>query len=161
MIVMCYGQRGIPVVLFDSLASPPLVSPELYEHLILPYHQSVFQMMIDLGIIIRPLIIGGDSSAILSLCQASGANLLLLDYTITQERLAATLQVPGPCAWRINLSPQLVAEETPQQIARDTQRILGLAQQYGNVVVGTGILASNTPLRHIQVIRDTITAKGR
>jgi len=160
MIVMCYGRRGIPVVVFDSLAAPPLVSPDIYEHLILPYHQSIFQCLIDLGIVIRPLIIGGDSSAILGLCQQSGANLLLLDYTIAQERLPAILETPGPCAWRINLSPQVVAEHTSQEIARHTQRILALAQQYGNVVVGTGILPLNTPLQHIQVIRETIASTG-
>jgi uroporphyrinogen-III decarboxylase len=160
MIVKCYGQRGIPVVVFDSLASPPLVSPELYEHLILPYHQSIFQRMIDLGLVIRPLIIGGDTCAILDLCQASGANLLLLDYAIAQERLPALLERPGTCAWRINLSPQLVAEKTPQEIARETQRILALARQFGNVVVGTGILALNTPLDHIQAIRESICSSS-
>jgi uroporphyrinogen decarboxylase len=157
-IVSCYGRRGIPVVLFDSLAAPPLVSPDIYECLILPYHQSIFQCLIDLGVVVRPLIIGGDTLAILDLCQQSGANLLLLDYTIAQERLPALLGIPGPCAWRINLSPQLVAEHTPQEIACHTQGIMTLAQEFGNVVVGTGILAPNTPLDHIQAIRKTISS---
>ena len=78
--------------------------------------------------------------------------------SIAQEHLPALLGISGPCAWRINLSPQVVAEQTHQEIARDTQRILALAQQYGNVVVGTGILPLNTPLNHIQAIRESITS---
>lgn len=155
-IVTCYGQRGIPVVVFDSLAAPPLVSPDMYQGLILPYHQSIFQCLLDLGVTMRPLIIGGDTVAILDLCRQSGANLLLLDFPIALERLPALLETPGPCAWRINLSPQLVAERTPQQIVQATQHILSLAKRYGNVVVGTGIVPLNTPLKHIRAIRDCI-----
>lgn len=160
MIVTCYAERGIPVAVFDSLAGPPLVSPDIYEGLILPYHQSIFRRLIDWGIAIRPLIIGGDTSALLGLYPRSGANLLLLDYAIELNRLPVVLETPGACAWRINLSPQLVAEHTPQQIGHATRKILALAQQYGNVIVGTGILPLNTPLSHIQAVRDTIVTQG-
>lgn len=157
MIVTQYCRQHTPVVVFDSLAAPPLVSPDVYRQLVLPFHQRIFQTMVDMKMAVRPLIIGGDTRVLLDDYTNTGANLLLLDFTIPVSELPSILE--RFCgAFRINLSPQTIAEGSLEDIEAATLELLKMVSSYPNVILGTGILPVHTPPINITHIKTFLQA---
>ncbi|MDP2915160.1 MAG: uroporphyrinogen decarboxylase family protein [Candidatus Aminicenantes bacterium] len=76
-----YVERGLGIILFDSHAAPPLVSPSLYRSLILPPTADVVGYFREaLGLPLVPYIIGGDTSGILEAILETGTNNILCDF---------------------------------------------------------------------------------
>ena len=147
--------EGQDVVVFDSLASPPLVSPELYNDLIFPFHQQIFDHLIKRQVQIRPLIMGGNTLAVLEKLAQTGANQLLLDYNIPLKEARQALE-KYDMAFRINIDPSLVAYSNQNQIAAQLEKVFNFLGHSSNLLIGTGILANDTPLENIQYINNCI-----
>ena len=151
-----YIDEGQDVVIFDSLASPPLISPEIYNNLIFPFHQRIFEFMKNNGMQIRPLIMGGNTMPIMEKLTKTGANQLLLDYIIPLKDTRAILD-QQKLAFRINIDPAVIAGENQSLIDAHMEKILKYIGQRPNLIIGTGILLKNTPLKNIQFVRDFIS----
>jgi len=150
-----YLEKNLDVVVFDSLASPPLISPEIYRDLIFPFHKYIFDFMIGRGVEIRPLIMGGNTLSILEFLSKTGANQLLLDYNIPLADVKTVLNKYN-LAFRLNIDPDLVSRNNQEQIANHLRQIVDVVGHNPNLLIGTGILMRNVPLRNIQFIRDFI-----
>ena len=148
-----YIQEKQDVVIFDSLASPPLVSPEIYTDLILPFHQRIFEYMRKNEMEIRPLIMGGNTLPIIEKLTTTGANQLLLDYTIPLNE-AKVITDQYNLAFRINIDPAIVAHHDLGQLSDQINQIFTIIGPQPNLIIGTGILLTNTPLKNIQFIRN-------
>lgn len=147
---------GEDVVLFDSLASPPLISPEIYGDLIFPFHERIFEFLKNAGVENRPLIMGGNTLPIMDQLTKTGANQLLLDYVIPLNDMGAVLDQYN-MAFRINIDPGLVACNDQIQIAIQIKKVFEFLGHRSNLLIGTGILAKETPLENIQFIKEFIT----
>ena len=86
----------------------------------------------------------------------TGANQLLLDYVIPLKDMGAVLD-QYKLAFRINMDPGLVASHDQNQIANQINKIFGSLGHRPNLLLGTGILAKETPLENIQFIKEYIT----
>ena len=148
-----YIDESQDVVIFDSLASPPLLSPEIYSDLIFPFHQRIFEFMKNSGMKIRPLIMGGNTLPMMDKLMETGANQLLLDYTIPLEDVKEVLDSYN-LAFRINIDPAVVAQEHQDFIGEKIDEIFRSLGHRPNLILGTGILLKNTPLENIQFIRN-------
>ena len=151
-----FVEAGEDVVIFDSLASPPLISPEIYDDLIFPFHHRIFEFLKNAGVQNRPLIMGGNTLPIMDQLTKTGANQLLLDYVIPLKDMGAVLD-QYKLAFRINIDPGLVACNDQNQIANQITKIFGFLGHRSNLLIGTGILAKETPLENIQFIKEYIT----
>jgi len=152
-----YVDVGQDVVIFDSLASPPLISSAIYDDLIFPFHQKIYQFMIKRGIQIRPLIIGGNTLPIMEKLTATGANQLLLDFVIPIKDMLPVLE-RHDLAFRINLNPYDVAHNNPHILMGKMDELFKTISHSPNILVGTGILSKDTPIGNIRLIRDRISA---
>jgi len=150
-----YLDEGLDVVVFDSLAAPPLISPEIYRDLVRPFHQKIFQYLSNRGVQIRPLIMGGNTLPIIGYLSKSGANQLLLDYKIPIQDTKIILE-QSDLAYRVNIDPAIIANHDPGYIGERLRQILGELGHYPNLLLGTGILMPNTPLENIQFVRNFI-----
>ena len=150
-----YLDKNLDIVVFDSLASPPLISPEIYRDLIFPFHKYIFDFMLDRGVKIRPLIMGGNTLSILEFLCKTGANQLLLDYNIPLVDVKSILDKYN-LAFRVNIDPDLVSGNSQEQIANHLRQIAEVVGHNPNLLIGTGILMRNVPLRNIRFIRDFI-----
>jgi uroporphyrinogen decarboxylase len=150
-----YLEKGLDVVVFDSLASPPLLSPEIYRDLIWPFHRKIFEFMIERGVQIRPLIMGGNTLPVIGYLSKTGANQLLLDY-IVPVRDAKTILDQSDLAYRVNIDPAIIANPDPGNIADYLRQVLGELNYYPNLLLGTGILMPNVLLENIQFVRNFI-----
>jgi uroporphyrinogen-III decarboxylase len=149
-------QNEIDVVVFDSFASPPLISPEIYRDMVFPFHKELFDYMGDQDIVYRPLILGGNSYLLLDNLINTGANSFLLDYNVNDSIREKTLMKYENSAFRINIDPSLICNGNQLSISEYLQYFLKRFGKYKNIILGTGILPYNTPLENLKQINQSI-----
>ena len=144
-----FANVGAGVVVFDSFASPPMVSPQTYKELILPFHLDIFQTLERLGVFQRTLIIGGNTLPILHDIISTGATQFLLDFTIPLEAIKTVLQDFPETAFRVNLPPSSFASKNTGELEDIINKTLNSLKDQKNLIIGTGILPPNIPPANI------------
>jgi uroporphyrinogen-III decarboxylase len=149
-------QNHIEVVVFDSFASPPLISPEIYRDLVFPFHKELFDYVRDQDISYRPLILGGNSWLLMKYLSITGANSFLLDFNVDDDVKEKILMEYENFAFRINIDPSIICNGNNGSISKFLEYFLKKFEKYKNVIIGTGILPYNTPLENIKQINHSI-----
>jgi uroporphyrinogen decarboxylase len=162
-IVKAYGRafrdRGLGVILFDSHAAPPLVSPRLYEEIILPSTASVISYFRrDLRLPLVPYIMGGDTGRLLDLILATGSNNILCDFRADLAAFAAKLS-GKPVLLRANLDPRFLLTATAEEIRARTREVLSVGRRHPGFLLGTGILPYDLPPEKVIAVRDALDEK--
>jgi uroporphyrinogen decarboxylase len=158
--VKAYGrafvERGLGVVLFDSHASPPLLSPRLYRQLVLPPTRTVVRYFREtLGVPLVPLILGGDTAPILNDILASGTNNVLCDFKADLAAFAGRLH-DEPVLLRANLDPRFLLTASLPEISVRTREILETGRRHPRFVLGTGILPYDLPPENVIAVRSVL-----
>jgi uroporphyrinogen-III decarboxylase len=148
--------KGAGVAVFDSFIAPPMLSPQIYEELVLPFHKELFDCLKARGVAHRPLIAGGNILPLLPRLVETGANQLLLDYNIPLPQVRGAMEAYPGMLFRVNLSPVLVSDGKKDVIVRETQKVLEALKGLPNLILGTGILPLHTPGENIGVVRETL-----
>ena len=149
-------RNRIDVIIFDSFASPPLISPEIYKDLVLPFHKELFDYMTDSGILYKPLILGGNSYLLLDYLIETGANSFLLDYNIEDTIRESIISRYKNFAFRINIDPSLIINGDTSSITWYMESFLKIFGKYKNMIIGTGILPYNTSLDNLNLVHRVI-----
>jgi uroporphyrinogen decarboxylase len=144
-----FADIGAGVVVFDSFVSPPMLSPQTYHELILPFHRDIFQSLESLGVLQRTLIIGGNTLPILHDIISTGATQFLLDFTIPLEAIKTTLQEYPDIVFRVNLPPSLFTSRNTSELEDIINKTLISLKNHQNLIIGTGILPLNVPPANI------------
>jgi len=147
--------RGLGVTVYESWASPPLVSPDMYRQFAFPYEKALFAHLDSLGITSHALIIGGDTRAIARDMLAAGSTMLLSDYS-TPLPLYVEMAKEAGVTLRANIDPKQVQRGDWPQIQARISEIVAQAKIYPNMVIGTGVVPYDTPPEHIFKIIDMI-----
>jgi uroporphyrinogen decarboxylase len=140
-----FAKIGAGVVVFDSFASPPMVSPQIYQTLILPFHRDIFQFLERLGVLQRTLIIGGNTLPILHDIISTGATQFLLDFTIPMEAIRTILKEFPDTVFRVNLPPSPFTIRNTSELEDIINKTLNSIKYHKNLIIGTGILPHNVP----------------
>ncbi|MCF7838840.1 MAG: hypothetical protein K9N49_09445 [Candidatus Marinimicrobia bacterium] len=134
----CLRDHGLDVILFDSMAAPPMFSPDLYARCILPRHTRLMSRLADTGQAERELVIGGDTVPIAPWLRQTRANVLLCDYAADAPRFKAAFGDDREYTIRRNLNPAaLNTPHPPNDLTATFRRDL---QQFSHPLAGTGIL---------------------
>jgi len=144
-----FADIGAGVVVFDSFASPPMLSPKTYKELILPFHRDIFRSLASLGVLQRTLIIGGNTLPILQDMISTGATQFLLDFTIPMEAIKTTLHDFPDTAFRVNLPPSAFMSQNTGELGDIINKTLNSLAYHKNLIIGTGILPTNVPPANI------------
>lgn len=151
-----FTRAGAGIALFDSFIVPPMLSPALYEELVLPFHQEIFSTLSAQGIKHRTLIAGGDTRPLLPHLVKTGANQLILDYNIPTTELRRIIETFPEVSFRINLSPALIAGGNPETIRNQVSDLLKSLGRGRPFILGTGILPPSTPQANILAARRSL-----
>ena len=144
------------VVVFDSFVAPPLISPETYRDLVLPFHKEIFDMLEELGVNQRSLVIGGNTIPIIDDVVSSGATQFLLDFTIPLEEVEAVLNNYPEKVFRVNLPPAPFADPDPGPVESVIEKMLQSLKYYTAFIIGTGILPPEVPASNIKAAKEFI-----
>lgn len=164
MIIKDFGQAyidvGADVILFDSQASPDLLSPSMYEDFVLPVTMDIVSHFNKRGSSHVPLIIGGDTTDIRDMCVASGANNLLCDFKGNWSRWLDTCK-EAKRAVRRNLNPQFVETGDADAIYKAASEIIAEAEGYPGFIMGTAVVPYGTPTENLLAIRRACMDAGK
>jgi len=158
--VEAYGKafvdRGLGVILFDSHAAPPLVSPSLYRSIILPTTaRTIAYFRKDLGVPLVPYIIGGDTAPLLDLILATETNNVLCDFRADLSAFVERLK-DRPVFLRANLDPRMLVSAEPAEILAAARRILAIGVGHPRFLLGTGILPYDLPPEKVLAVRKAL-----
>jgi uroporphyrinogen-III decarboxylase len=133
----CIRSRGFNAVVFDSMAAPPILSPEIYRNQVLPLHQSLFEAMSQTGQEVRELVIGGDTTSLAAHIAQSGASQILCDYACDAQAFAKALPASYTGRVRRNIDPVALTDIPHDILSQSFGQDL---RQFKHPVAGTGIL---------------------
>ncbi|MDW7759484.1 MAG: uroporphyrinogen decarboxylase family protein [Acidobacteriota bacterium] len=148
--------RGAGVVIFDSKACPGASSPRIFHDFVLPvYRDLVMPGLRSAGARNIALIIGGDTTSIMSDLPATGATQLLCDAGTNIPAFAAACRKSG-LAFRANVDARLVHQGPIEAIRRQTTEVLRTAGTQPGFLLGCGVVAYDCEPDHVLAIRDIL-----
>lgn len=151
-----YMDAGAEVILFDSQASPDLLSPKMYREYVLPFTQSIIEYFHQLGVRDIPLVIGGNTTRIIDPLLETGANNLLCDFTADWMTWSARCREERRSVRR-NMSPQFVASATPDEIFEAARQVVSEGLDLPGFIVGTAVVPYGTPTENLLAVRRACT----
>jgi uroporphyrinogen decarboxylase len=147
-----YIDAGAELIIFDSQASPELLSPSMYEEFVLPITQELMAWAATQGVRDVPLIIGGNTTPIAELLVQTGGNNLLCDFTGDFDEWAAVARGANK-AMRRNISPRLIETATPEKIHEVAFAEVKRGQGMPGFIMGTAVIPFGTPTRNILAVK--------
>ncbi|MGB7295590.1 MAG: uroporphyrinogen decarboxylase family protein [Candidatus Aminicenantales bacterium] len=159
-ITKAYGkafvERGLGVILFDSHASPPLLSPALYKKMILPPTAEVIRYFRSgLGVPLVPNIMGGDTTVLLDAILETGTNNLLCDHKADLNVFVDRLK-DEPVLLRANIDPLMLVTQPIEAIRTKARGILSVGRRHPRFLMGTGILPYDIAPERVIALREAI-----
>lgn len=150
---LAFIENGLGVVLFDSHAAPPLLSPALYRNIVLPATAAtIAYFRRDLGQALVPYIIGGDTSLLLDDLLATGTNNILCDFKADLSRFFDRLAA-RPVLVRANLDPRFLETAGEDEIRKKAAAIVSVGRRHPGFILGTGILPYDLPPEKVLAVR--------
>jgi uroporphyrinogen decarboxylase len=143
-----YINNGISICLFDSQASPPLISPEMFKTFLLPRYQKIAHEFKTAGCECSELVIGGQTDPIAVSVLNSGFDIVLCDYPC-EAKSYFNQQTQAYPLIRRNISPILIEQGDFEAIQSKITETKQLANDFNNLVIGTGVLSYNVPSENI------------
>jgi uroporphyrinogen decarboxylase len=151
-----FADIGAGVVVFDSFVTPPMISPQSYCELIKPFHEEIFHLLENQGVLHRTLIIGGNTLPLLNDIISTGATQFLLDFTIPIEEIRNVLQEFPDTVFRVNLPPAPFTTRNTDKLEEIIDNLLNSLKNYRNLIIGTGILPPKVPASNILATKNQI-----
>ncbi len=147
-----YLDAGAELIVFDSQASPELLSPQMYREFVLPVTRDFAAWAATQGVRDVPLIIGGDTTKIANLLVETGCNNLLCDFTGDFDQWAAVCRTARR-ALRRNISPHVIGASTPDQIYGIVAQEIARGRDLPGYIVGTAVIPFGTPTAKILAVK--------
>ncbi len=145
--------QGFGISLFESAATPPLLSPALVEKLIVPSLQIITKGLFNKTGQHPACILGGDNALITEALGNIGAGFLICPAETDQDLFLKNIEnmkIPV----RINMSVENFMYGNWPQIKEEIERIKSLMKRYPFTLAGSGILPYNADPDLIFKIRD-------
>ncbi len=147
-----YIDAGVELIVFDSQASPELLSPEMYEEFVLPVTQDLVAWAARQGVRDVPLIIGGNTTPIAEMLVRTGGNNLLCDFTGDFDEWAAVVR-PARRALRRNISPRLIETSSPDAIYEVARNEVARGRTLPGFIMGTAVIPFGTPVENVLTVK--------
>ena len=152
-----YINNGMSICLFDSQASPPLISPEMFKTFLLPRYQRIAHEFKKAGCECSELVIGGQTDSIAEYMCQSGFDIVLCDYPCNPESFLTGKEETMPLIRR-NISPVLIEQGDFEGLREKIAEARQLSSQFRNVIIGTGVLSYNVSTESILNVKQMCLA---
>ncbi|WP_221029751.1 uroporphyrinogen decarboxylase family protein [Actomonas aquatica] len=150
-----YIDAGAELIIFDSQASPELLSPAMYEEFVLPVTTDFASWATSQGVTDVPLVIGGNTTRIAEHLVETGCNNLLCDFTGDFEEWSDLCQQYDR-AMRRNISPHLLQKGSPDDIYAAAQAEMAKGAGIPGFILGTAVIPFGTPTANILAVKQAI-----
>ena len=158
-VAIRYGRAfiaaGCGVVVFDSQASPELLSPDMYRDIVVGPTTHLISELRKEGAPHVPLIIGGNTTEILSDYLQTGANNILCDVKADPARFLAVCSSQRR-AYRRNIDSSGFLSADLDDLRACVKREVGIAGGYPGFILGTAVVPYGTPKAVLDTIRGAL-----
>ncbi len=152
-------EAGAGIVMFDSHASPDVISPRMYREIVLPPTRAIISRFKSLGVANIPLIIGGNTTPILDAYIETGANNILCDAPADLKGFL-TRCAGEKRAFRRNVSSSDFLTVSSEVVFDRARMNLEESNRYPGFILGSAVLPYGTPLSHIMAMKEAIREYG-
>jgi uroporphyrinogen decarboxylase len=156
-VVIAFGKafasRGLTAALFDSQASPQLISPRSYREFAFEPTRRVIQELMRAGMTHVPLVIGGNTDPILDSYAGTGGNYLLCDGGASVRKFVEVCQA-SKCAFRRNIPSDFLLNTSVDEIHRRVRDEVAAAGRYPGFIMGTGVVPYGIPTEKILAVAE-------
>lgn len=136
--------QGLDVAFFESGATPPLMSPEMFAQIELPVLKYVINETSRLAGHPMPCIIGGNTLPILDSILETGTGYVICPSETDQTSFMRMMQAYPDVMVRINTDPGVFASGNLAAVYHELDRVLTLAGNRHRACIGTGALPFET-----------------
>ena len=151
--------RGLGVVVFESWASPPLISSHIYRTYVMPFERELLSYMRQLGLSSTPLVIGGNTQDIIDDILSTGTTLLVSDYNSPLSLFTKKASEKGVTV-RANIDPKLVRSGNWKLIKERIEEIHAQGELYSRIIIGTGVISHDTPMENSLYVKEMLGGGG-
>ena len=137
-------ESGLDIAFFESGATPPLISPELFSQVELPALKAMVTRVSEVAGHPVACIIGGNTAPIVHSIMETGTGYVICPSETDQDRFMHEMQSYPEAMVRINTRPDGFSSGNIEFIFSELDRILRLAVGRENVCLGTGVLPYET-----------------
>jgi len=152
--------NGLDISFFESSATPPLISPQMFNDVVLPPLKSMIDQASAITARQVPCIIGGDTTPILEAILQTGTRYVICPSETDQKKFMEKMRQYPEVMVRINMNPGILTSGNLKLIYAEVDRILTLANGREMVCIGTGVLPFETEPEVVLQLEEYIKRKA-
>lgn len=151
--------HGLGVAFFESGATPPLLSPEMFAEAELPALKFIISQVSFLSGHTVPCIIGGNTAPIIHLLMETHPGYVICPSETDQDLFMREIQKYRDVIVRINMSPEVFLPGNLNSAFREADRVMALAEQIEKARIGSGVLPFEADPEIVLRIKDFVEMK--
>lgn len=152
--------QGLDIAFFESAAAPPLLSPDNFRDIELgPLKEIMDRTAAIVGHPV-PCIMGGDTLPILDYILETGTGYVCCPAATDQKAFMEKMESHPDVTVRINMEPGPMTAKNCQAVKNEVDRVLALAQNRDEIIVGTGCLPFETDPEMVLKTKEYILSKN-
>jgi uroporphyrinogen-III decarboxylase len=151
--------HGLDIAFFESAATPPIISPQIFHDIALPPLKSIIEQAESIVGHPVPCIIGGDTATILESIMETGTGYVICPSETDQEKFMEQMKKYPEVMVRINMNPNILSEGDPDAVFKEVDRVVELAKNREKVCIGTGVLPYETKPEVVLKVKEYISQK--
>lgn len=137
-------EQGLDIAFFESAAAPPLLSPDNFRDIELGALRNIMEKTSALVGHPVPCIMGGDTFPILDYILETGTGYVCCPVATDQKAFMQAMESHPEVTVRINMDPGLITAKNYDAVKNEVDRVLALAQNRHEIIIGTGCLPYET-----------------
>jgi uroporphyrinogen-III decarboxylase len=152
--------RGIGITLFESAATPPMLSPNAFASVELPALRALVAGAS--AIFGKPIacVMGGNTYPILDSLLSTGVGYVICPPETDQKAFLEKLRDHPQVAVRMSMNPRLIATGDLNGIRREVDRLLALVGDRKNASIGAGVIPYEADPEVVLKAQEYVKEKG-
>jgi uroporphyrinogen-III decarboxylase len=133
-------RQGLDIAFFESAATPPLLAPHQFRDVELG---ALVKIMEETSAVVGhpvPCIMGGDTLPILDYILDTGTGYVCCPAKTDQSKFMSKMRSRPDVMVRINMDPRGITAKNFDEVQKEVDRVLALADNREKVCIGTGCL---------------------
>lgn len=151
----------VGITLFESAATPPLLSPEAFASIELPALRALVQGGSAVAGAPLACVMGGNTGPILEHLLSTGVGYVICPPETDQAAFLEKLRAYPDVSVRMSMSPQLIADGDLDGIRREVDRLLALAGSRPGATIGAGVIPYEADPQVVLKAQEYVRERGR
>lgn len=152
-------KTGIGVTFFESSATPPLVSPDMFRDMILPALKRFLDRAAEITGTPCSCIIGGDTAPIIDYLMETKPGYVIAPGETDQALFLEKMENYPDVMVRVNMDPAIICSGKPEKVFAEADRVYALANRRQKACIGSGVLPYEAEPETVLELMKYIAAK--